>query len=397
MSSPWLLDPDVVFLNHGSFGSCPEPVLAHQNELRRTLEREPVRFFLAELEERLDAAREALGALVGADGEDLVFVPNASFGVNSVLSSIRLGAGDEVVVTDHGYPACNNAAERWAGERGARVVVASVPFPIRAESDVTDAILAALTERTKLVLVDHVTSPTGLVFPVEAVVRAIEPLGVPVLVDGAHAPGMLSLDLKKLDATYYTGNLHKWICAPKGAAFLHVRRSAQAGVRPLVTSHGAKSTRGDRSKYRLEFDWIGTIDPTAYLSVPRAIEFVRSLHEDGLEGVMRDNRALALRARSLLAARLGVDVPSPDSMIGSLAALPIPDAAPDACSGPFGDALQETLVGKHRIQLPIFPWPRWPKRLIRVSAQRYNRLEQYERLADALTAELARSALSPRP
>jgi len=384
MPSPWLLDPEVTFLNHGSFGSCPEPVHEHQAALRRELERAPVRFFLGELEPRLDAARASLGALIGAAPSDLVFVPNASFAVNSVLASLRLSEGDEVVVTDHGYAACNYAAERWTKERGARVVSARIPFPIRSPSEVTEAVVGALGPRTKLVLVDHVTSPTGLVLPIESIVREVEARGVPVLVDGAHAPGMLPLDLGKLDATYYTGNLHKWVCAPKGAAFLHVRRAAQPDVMPVVTSHGYGSKREDRSRYQLEFDWLGTLDPTAFLSVPFAIETVRGLHPDGIDGVMRENRALALSARALLAERLGVGLPAPDEMIGSLATLPLPDAALGATFGPFGDALKEELATKYRIEVPVFPWPAYPKRLIRVSAQRYNRIEDYARLADAL-------------
>jgi isopenicillin-N epimerase len=396
--SPWSLDPAVVFLNHGSFGACPAPVLDVQSRLRARLEAEPVRFFVRELEPLLDDTRQVVAALVGAPAEDVAFVPNATFAVNSVLASIDFHAGDEVVVTDHGYGACNNAARRWTERAGAKVVVAPIPFPISDPAQVVTAVLGALGERTRLLLVDHVTSPTGLVLPVEAIVRAAEARGIPVLVDGAHAPGMLALDLEALDPTYYTGNLHKWVCAPKGAGFLYARRSAQAGLHPVVVSHGLSSPRTDRSRYLLEFDWIGTTDPTAILSVPTAIDFVSQLSPDGLEGVVRDNRVLALEARALLAERLGLALPCPDSMIGSLASVPLPSspgAAPT--SSLYGDPLQEALLDRYGIEVPIIPWPCHPHRLVRVSAQRYNRIGDYEKLAVALGELLAEETVSPRP
>ncbi len=393
MVSSWSLDPSIVFLNHGSFGACPPSVLATQSQLRAQLEAEPVRFFVRELEPMLDDVREIVAALVGAEAQDVAFVPNATFAVNSVLASIDFEPGDQVVVTDHGYGACNNAARRWTERAGAEVVVAKVPFPVAGPEEVVAAVVGALGARTRLLIVDHVTSPTGLVLPVEDIVSVAEGRGVPVLVDGAHAPGMLALDLGALGATYYTGNLHKWICAPKGVGFLHTRRDAQAALRPVVTSHGFTSTRTDRSKYLVEFDWIGTTDPTPVLSVPSAVDFVSRLSPDGLEGVIRENRALALEARALLASRLGLSLPCPDSMIGSLAALRLPDSPSQAESSPlYGDPLQTALLDRHGIEVPIVPWPRSPHRLVRVSAQKYNRIEDYEKLAAALRELLAAEA-----
>jgi isopenicillin-N epimerase len=386
----WLLDPTVAFLNHGSFGACPRAVLDAQDRWRSRMESELVRFMVRELEPALDAARAAVGRFVGADPDDLAFVPNATTGVNTVVRSLDLSPGDELLTTDHVYNACGNALHAVSEKAGARVVVAAVPFPLKSSDEVVDAVLSNVTPRTRLALLDHVTSPTGLVFPVERIVAELSRRGVDSLVDGAHAPGMLPLDLRKLGAAYYTGNFHKWTCAPKGAAMLWVRRDLQPRVRPLVTSHGANSPRKDRTRFRLEFDWGGTDDPTPYLCVPEAIRFLESLLPGGWPTLMAHNRRTALAARTRLAARLGVAPPCPDDMIGSLAALPLPDA-PDADAPPsaYLTALQTALVERHRIQVPIVVWPGAPRRLVRISAQIYNDPAEYDRLGDALVEELA--------
>ncbi len=391
-SGVWPLELGLDFLNHGSFGSCPSEVRDVQRAFQERMEREPVRFFVKELEGLLDEARAAVARLVVCNPDDLAFVPNATYAVGSVLASLVLSPGDEIVVTDHGYNACNNAARRWAERAGARVVVAEIPFPIAGARDALDAVLSAVGARTRLVLIDHVTSPTGLVLPITEIVRGAQARGARVLVDGAHGPGMLPLALDALGADYYTGNLHKWICAPKVAAFLHVRRDRQADLHPAVTSHGANSARTDRSRFLVEFDWTGTSDPSAILAVPAAIRFMESLLPGGLPAVMEANRSLALEARAILTEALGVAAPAPAEMIGALAAVPLPDAAHTAApaSALYAEPLQDALVARHRIQVPIVPWPASPRRLVRVSAQRYNSRAQYERLATALVAELAR-------
>jgi isopenicillin-N epimerase len=311
LRSHWTLDPEIRFLNHGSFGACPRPVLALQQELRARMEREPVLFLARELEERVDAARAALAPFVGAAVEDLVPVANATTGVNAVLRSLRFEPGDEILLTNQGYNACRNVAEFVAERTGARVTVATVPFPLRSSGEVLAAVFAAVTPRTRLALLDHVTSPTGLVFPLAELVRGLRERGVEALVDGAHAPGMLPLDLGALAPAYYTGNLHKWVCAPKGAAFLYVRRDLQAAVRPPVLSHGANSPRTDRSRLRLEFDFMGTDDPTPFLCGPECLRFLGGVVPGGWEGLRRANRELVLRGRALLCTALGCPRPRP--------------------------------------------------------------------------------------
>lgn len=380
-----MLDPSVRFLNHGSFGSTPRAVLEAQTALRERLEREPVSFFIRELEPLLDAARAELGAFVGAPPDDITFLPNATSGVNTVLRSLTLKEGDELLTTDHEYNACKNALDVTAARAGARVVVARIPYPIRSPDEAFEAVLAAATPRTRFALVDHVTSQTALVLPVKRIAAALADRGALVMVDGAHAPGMLPLDVLDVGAPYYTGNCHKWICAPKGAAFLYVRRDLQPSVRPLSISHGANSPRVDRSRFRVEFDWTGTDDPTAFLCVPEAIRCVGAMLPGGFAEVMRRNHEKALAARAELAAALGAELPCPDEMIGSMATVPLPDGEVDAATSPlFLDPLQEALFEGYSIEVPIIPWPAPPRRLVRVSAQLYNTAEDYAVLGAAL-------------
>ncbi len=264
----WPLDPTVDFMNHGTFGATPTAVLDAQAAIRQRMEREPIAFFSRDLEGLLDEARGALGTFVGADPDDLAFVDNATTAVNAVLRWLPLHAGDELLTTDHEYNACRNVLAAAAATAGARVVTVPLPFPVIGPEDVLDRVLAAVTPRTRLAVVDHVTSATALAFPVDELVAELSARGVDTLVDGAHAPGMLDVQLDRLGAAYYAGNLHKWVCAPKGAAFIHVRRDRQDSFHPLVVSHGANSERTDRSRFRLESDWTGTRDPSAWLAVP---------------------------------------------------------------------------------------------------------------------------------
>ncbi len=378
----WLLDPNVVFLNHGSFGACPTSILETQQAWRTRMERQPLQFFGQDIEGLLDQARADLAPFVGADADDLAFVANATTGVNTVLKSLRFEAGAEILTTSQEYNACRNALDAVAERWDLRVVVAEVPFPIASPQAVIDAVLAQVSDRTCLALLDHVVSQTGLVFPLETLIPALAERGIDTLIDGAHAPGMLPLNLQQLGATYYSGNCHKWLCSPKGAAFLYVQRDRQDHIRPLTISHGANSPRCDRSRFRLEFDWVGTDDPTPYLCIPTAIQFLGSLLPGGWTELMATNHALAVQAQQIICAGLGVPLPCPDSMVGSMAAVPLPDGAPLA--------LQAALLDEYQIEVPIVPFPSTTSRIVRVSAQQYNTVEQYQYLTMALTTLLAR-------
>jgi len=396
----WLLDPSIAFLNHGSFGACPREVLEAQRRWRDRLEAEPVLFLDRELDGALAEARAAVGSFVGADPDDLAFVTHATTGVKTVLAALRFRPGDELLTTDHEYNAALNALRRAAGRDGARVVVARIPFPIADAAQAFEAVLAAVTARTRLLLISHVTSPTGLVLPVAEIVRELAGRGIDTLVDGAHAPGMVPLDLEALGAAYYTGNGHKWLCGPKGSGFLHVRRDRQAAIHPLVTSHGANSGRTERSRFRLEFDWTGTADPSAHLALPAAIRFIDSLVPGGWPEVMARNRSLAIEGRAAICAALGVAPPAPPTMLGSLASVPLPMGAATVAIEPGAerDPLQVTLFERERIEVPVMTWPvpaaldagrAAEARLLRISAQLYNRPAEYERLAAAVAVATA--------
>lgn len=399
--SHWTLDPAVTFLNHGSFGACPRVVLERQRELREQMEREPVRFFVREAPAMLADVRAALGEFAGADPEGLALVRNATEGANAVLRSLPLDPGDELLVTDHEYNACRNILDFVAARAGAVVRVVEIPFPIRDADLARQAIVRAATDRTRLALIDHISSQTALIFPIERIVRDLEARGIDVLVDGAHAPATVDLDLDRLGAAYYTGNAHKWLCAPKGAAFLYVRADRRERVRPAIISHGANAPDDGRPRFRHEFDWLGTDDPTPWLCIPQAIEFMSGLVQGGLDELRRRQHEILLRGRDLLLDALGIDAPAPDAMLGFMASLPLPDRDSAAPAGAWDiDPVQETLFRDHAIEVPVMPWPSPPRRLLRISAAPYNDLADYEKLARALRVVIAeqtaaRAAHSP--
>jgi isopenicillin-N epimerase len=381
--SDWPLDPEVIYLNHGAFGSCPRPVQETADELRRRFERAPMQFVVRDAESLIGQARAAATSLMGADGEDLVFVQNATTAVCTVLASLPSRPGDELLVTDHAYNACRNALNLHARRTGMSVVVARVPFPSAGPDEVIATVLGAVTARTRLALLDHVTSPTALVFPIAELVRALRARGVDTLVDAAHAPGMLDVDLRALGATYYAANLHKWCGVPKTAAVLYVQRDRQADLHPLVIGHGANSPRTDRSRFLLEFDWTGTHDPSAVMSLPAALQYMSGLLPGGLPALRARNHDLAVRARALLTDALRLESPCPADMLGAMATMPLPATLP--MSAP---ALYEALWRKHRIEAPVFDWPSPGRPMLRICAQIYNDLSQYQKLAEAVLSEL---------
>lgn len=406
LAERFVLDPAVCFLNHGSFGACPREVLAAQQRLRDRMEAEPIKFFVEDYERLVDEARRALAGFVKCDWRDLAPIPNATVAVATVLDNLVdsgwISPGDELLINEHEYPACQNSFRRAARRAGAKVVTTAIPFPCPGPSAVIDAVLSKVTGKTRVALLSHVTSPTGMVLPVDKLVPELESRGVRTLVDGAHAPGMVAtLDLTELNPSYYTANCHKWICSPKGSAFLYVRRDLQegeGGFRPLALSNNAEKPKAGRSQFLTEFDYVGTSDYTAFLSIPEAIRVMGGMLPGGWPEVMAHNHALCLRGRDIVCAELGIAPPAPDEMIGSISTMILPEH-PAALReklmkrrSVYHDAIQDRMLANHRIQAPFWGLAGKPERFVRISAQVYNTPAQYEYLARAIKEELAKEA-----
>ena len=375
------IDPDLVYLNHGSFGACPGRVIEAQIAHRARLEHDAVRFYVHDLWPAMDRSRSALAPVVGCAPEDLVFVPNATTGVTTALNNLRTTLGDEIVVTNLEYTACKNNVLRHAQQRGATVRIADIPWPITSEDQIIDAIMNAVTERTKLVMFSLVTSATGIVFPASRLITALKARGVETLLDAAHGPGCIPMHIDDWGAAYTTGNCHKWLCAPKGTAFLHVRRDLQEGFRPLVLSNDAERineacAQTGRSAFNHEFDYAGTDDATGRMTIADAVETLQTLFPGGIDAIMAHNQMLCIEARAMLCESLGVSPPCPESMIGPIATIPLPSGSPDA------PAVKHTLMEDWKIQIPVWGTPSGTA--IRISAQIYNSPAQYAYLREAL-------------
>lgn len=364
------LDRSYTFLNHGSFGSTPLEVLAAQQAIRAELEARPIEMLGRRMNDLLASARERVARFVGTQTDQVGFVTNATEGVNAVLRSTQWKRGDEVVVIDHVYNAMRQSLRRMSSESGITFTEVEIPLPVRSERDWIDRVVAAFTPRTRMLLLDHITSPTALVLPVREIVAEARARGIFTLVDGAHAPGSIALSIDEVGADAYTANLHKWVCAPKGCAFLAVRSEFLGSTHPLATSHflGEGFTR--------EFDWQGTRDFSPWLCAPAAIDFFTRF---GWDHVREHNHALAVWAHRVLCERWAVEPLSPldGSMLSSMAAVRLPAGVQEAFATPA--ALQAELYDRHRIEIPIIDWKgRWH---CRVSCHLHTTPALVERLA----------------
>jgi isopenicillin-N epimerase len=365
----FLLDPEIAFLNHGSLGSCPRPVFERYQAWQRQLELEPIDFFIRRVPDLLDAARTALADYLGCSAHDLVFVQNATIGVNLAARSLDLRPGDEVLATDLEYGACDLAWEWVCHRSGARYVRAPIPLPLRSPTELVDALFAAVTEHTRAVFASHVTSETGLVLPIEEIVSRARALGLTTIVDGAHAAAHVPLDLAALGADYYAGTSHKWLTAPKGSGFLHVRPEHQDDVGGAIVSWGYREGRTFTERIERQ----GTRDPAAWLAVPDAIRFQAERDWDAVRDRCRE---LTGEARRQLCDLLGTKPIAPGEMVAQMAAVRLPHPAP---------ALSERLFERHRVEIPI-GGPE--KDLLRLSVAAYTTRDEIDRLLAALVREL---------
>jgi isopenicillin-N epimerase len=336
-----------------------------------------------------------LAETVGADPADLAFDTNATHAANAILRWLKFEPDDEILVTSHGYNAVTNAARYAADQTGARVTTATLPLPITDSGQLTTSILDAVTPRTRLAIIDHITSPTAVIMPLAEIIPALRERGVLSLIDGAHGPGGIPVNLGQLAPDYYVANCHKWLCSPRGAAFLftqpqhRTRDTAPCELQPASVSHGYNTHGPQQNRLHDAFDFPGTTDPTAWASVGRAIDFLSTLRGTSLEDHMQCNHELALEGASVLMDRCGLQMICPADMVGPLVTLTLPDdPAPDdldysTSPGP-SLKLHSALQDDYGIQVPVFHFPQAPQRMLRISAQAYNSLNDYQRLADAL-------------
>lgn len=384
VSKFWGLDEETIFLNHGSYGATPKIVLEEQKRWQKLVERDPVKFYEEIAPEALLEARKAIAKFVKCDYDDLALIENATSGVNTVLRSLNFNNNDEILVPNHAYQACRNTIDFVAKKNDATVVTCEIPFPINDEDTIIELIMGCVTERTKLALIDTVTSPTGIKMPFEKLVELLEKKGVKVLLDAAHGIGMIPLDLEKIGASFTTSNCHKWLCAPKGSAFLHVRKDMQELIHPLTISHGMTAPLEGTSRFRHEFDWTGTRDISAWCVIPYVINEVCNMVGMSWEEIMRHNNNLLKEARKYLCKELDITPPCPDEMLSSIATIKLNFDDFTDLSIHKPDSIHIDLLNKYKIQVPVWYWPNPEGRYMRISAQIYNNLEEYEFLVFAL-------------
>lgn len=369
----FLLEPHVIFLNHGSFGACPKPVFDEYQHWQRELERQPVEFLGRRFNDLMLTARSALGASVGAAADDLVYVTNATVGLNSVARSLALRPGDEVLSTDHEYGALDRTWRFLCGKCGAQYLRQPVSVPIRSVDEVTDAIWSGVTDRTRVLFLSHITSPTAITFPIKPLIDRAHKRGIITIVDGAHAPGQIDLNLRELGADFYSGNLHKWLMSPKGSAFLYARKEVQQLVEPLVVSWGWEAENPGPSKFIDEQEWTGTRDIAAFLSVPAAIQFQR---DHDWPRVRSECHELVRYARKQVSELTGLPPLTPDDpgWFAQMSALPLP-----SCDL---DTLKRRLYAEYRIEIPVINWNE--RHFLRISVQGYNTRADVDALIAAL-------------
>jgi len=381
----WPLDPDTVYLNHGSFGACPWYVLEKQSEYRRMLEVQPVRFLIREMEERFDGSRRKVAAFLNASADDVVFVSNATAAVNTVFRSLVFHPGDEILITNHIYGACRRLMEFICDRSGAKLVEAYYNFPILSPDLIIEAVIDKVTPRTRIALIDHISSPTAIIHPVERIVEELTRRGIDTMIDGAHSLGSIPLDLEKIGAAYYTANCHKWLCSPISAAILHVRADKQKQIVPLVVSHAGH----EAEPFPERFFWPGTTDPSAAICAGDALDYLSGMIPGGWPAIMEHNHLMCLRGRDIICQSLAMDPPAPSEILASMATFPIPLPPEIKIPDYKGtEPLQDYLFREYNIELPVFYWGSPPRRFARISAQLYNSLEQYAFFSEKLSAAL---------
>lgn len=393
--SLWKLQPSIAYLNHGSFGATPIAILEEQRKWQDRMEAEPVQFMVRTLPEALWNSQVALGKFISADPADIALIDNATGGVNTIFASLDLQPGDEILFVDQVYGACKKTAELYAKKARAVCVVVDIPNPIDDPQEIVRRVCAAWTPKTKLVLLDHICSPTGWILPAEEIVAFYESKGVEVLVDGAHVLGQIPLNIEKLGASYYVANAHKWLCTPKGSAFLHVRRDKQHKIRPQTISHWIDwqntTDNPQHSNFQMSFSWTGTKDASATLSIPFALEWMSQLHPNGWSGLQEENTTRARSFRRDLIALCQVETLCPNSMVGHMGSVLLPKniTIPPTANIPLGQGqspLWDWFYREHGIEVVVFPV--LDRHMLRFSIQSYVSDNDLNRLYTAISSIL---------
>jgi isopenicillin-N epimerase len=371
LADKFLLEPEIIYLNHGSFGATPRTVFQVYQDLQRELERQPVAFLGREFQTRMASARETLAKFLGTRAQDVVFVPNATTAINIVARSLSLGPGDEVLTSDHEYGALDRTWRFMAQKNSFKFIRQPIPVPIHSAEQIHEYLWRGATENTRVIFLSHITSPTSIIFPVERICKEARRRGILSIIDGAHAPGQIPLNLGDVGADFYTGNLHKWLCAPKGSAFLYARPERQGLLSPLIISWGWESERPSSSAFIDHHEWQGTSDPSAFLAVPSAIQFQEMHH---WENIRKDCHQLACSAQIQLAEITGIPPIAAPELIGQMVSAFLPNVDPET--------FQKQLLRDFQIEVPIFKWN--GKSTIRISVQAYNSPSHIHALIDAL-------------
>lgn len=389
LAENWALDASIVYLNHGSFGATPKRVLEKQAAIQKLCEYEAIDFFVEKLQGLVDESKQYLAEFVGTDTNNIVFVNNTTEGVNTILNSITTHAGDEWLITNHNYGACINALKHYAKRNSCKVNIANIPYPVFSPQEIIDSVCNAITPNTKLALIDYVTSASAIIFPVKEIIQLLKAKGIKVLIDAAHAPGMIDFNIEKLQPDFFVANCHKWICSPKGSAFMYVAPEHQSQIFPLVISHFNDSALGSKAHWANQFMFSGTRDYSAFISVKDALQIMPEIAETDWDGIRARNHELVWLAANKIAGVFGLELPCKEEMVGTICNIPMPDGQKPERSFNTNTRLKKDLMEKYRIEVPIFIFPNAPKQWLRISAQLYNSMEQYDYLINCLKKEFS--------
>jgi len=372
MKKHFLLDPNITFLNHGSIGACPKVVFDNYQYWQRELEKQPVKFFTKVLYEKLENSRKKLSNFIGCDHDELIFFQNPTTAVSNIICNLNLQSGDEVLMSSHEYGALIRSWVEWGVKRNIKIVQQEVKLPLTTENEFIESIWRGVTPKTKVIFLSHITSATGLIFPVEKIISMAKQKKIMTIIDGAHVPAHISLNIHKINCDFYTGALHKWLCAPKGVSFLYVKKEHQARVKPLIYSWGKEGDDPGPSEFLQDFQWQGTRDMAAFLSIPSAIEFYHGYLEKNLK-LCRKNIKYAFKNLELILKTEPIS--NGGDWIAQMVSHPLPKSAPLD--------LKEILYNQHKIEIPIFKWGN--RMFIRISMQIYNEKKEIDLLLSALS------------